>query len=87
MNAPAVKTAFELLIRRQVGDIHHAVGSIRPVRAITPRAWYRTSHLTAVITPVEAEPRSLFERLVLQMRRLIESLVVIDAKHRDRARR
>ena len=57
MDAPAVESALELLIGRQAGNVHDAVGSVRPVGAIASGARHRTGHQAAVVTPVEAEPR------------------------------
>ena len=62
MDAPAVEPAFELLIGREVGDIHDGVGPVRSIGAIASGAWHRTGDQAAVITPVEAEPRGLLRR-------------------------
>src|SRR5437016_2314910 len=41
----------------------------------------RSGHQTAVITPVEAHPRSALPGLILQVSRRVELLVVVDAEH------
>ena len=43
---------------------------------------HRAGNEAAVIPPVEANPWTTLPRLILQMRSLIELLVVIDAEHR-----
>src|ERR1019366_1394236 len=67
-NCPAVESGLELLIRGQTGRVNECVG---PASAIStaPRAWRRAGHQTAVEPPVDADPRELLRRLVLQMRR------------------
>src|ERR1700683_5349694 len=82
MHAPAEESCLELLIRSQAADIHYCAGPIRPVRAIgSSRAGYRTRHQAAIVAPVEAQPRPALPRLVLQVRGLVEFLVVVDAEH------
>lgn len=48
------------------------------VVAISSRARHCTSHQTAVIAPVEAEPRACFPRLILKVSRRVELLVVVN---------
>ena len=48
--------------------------------AIAAGAGNRTGDQTAVISPVEAEPRPALPRLVLQVRGLVEMFVVVDAE-------
>ena len=86
MHAPAVESRLELLIGREAGDIHDRVGPVRPVGAIASRARHRAGHQAAVVAPVEAEPRAASSRLVLQVRGLVELLVVVDAEYADRRR-
>ena len=88
MDATAEDPPCELLIRRQIGNIHYSVSSIWSIGAIFAAcAGHGTGNQTAVITPVEAEPRGLLRRLVLQVSGLIEKLVVVNAEYADRARR
>ena len=63
------------------------VRSVRPVRAVSSRARRRAGHQTAVVAPVEADPRCVLLGLVLQVSGLVEKLVVVDAEHRDCSRR
>ena len=67
MHAAAVQTRLELLIRRQVGNVHNRIRPVRPVGAIPARARRRTGHQAAVIAPVEADPRSPLSDLILQV--------------------
>src|ERR1019366_8114810 len=48
------------------------------------QAWSCTGHQSAVISPVEAEPRPGLPRLVLNMGCLVELLVVVNAEDADR---
>src|SRR5580698_4054029 len=90
MHASAIQSALELLIRRQTGNIHDRIGPVRAIHAISAGAWHFTSHLAAVVVPIETEPRPSFPGLVLQMSGGVENLIVVDAEHfasgRQRAR-
>src|ERR1700679_1854939 len=81
IHGPAIKSAFELLIRRQVGNIHHGIAAIRPIRAISAGTWHFARHHSAVIVPVETQPWSPLPRLVLHMSGGVENLIMIDTKH------
>ena len=89
----ARKSSFELLIggkgnstdvRRDQADVWHAADEHR-TRAIVvgfhPVAGRGASHQTAVIPPIESNPRKFFLRLILQVRGLVETFVVIDAEN------
>src|SRR6266404_9555486 len=67
---PTEQSSLQLLIRRKNSQIH------RP--SIGDRN--RPRHQTAVISPVEADPRPACPGLILQVSRLVELLVVIDAE-------
>src|ERR1700733_13781377 len=79
MHASAIESCFELLIRRDPGYVHRGVGAIWPVRAIPSRARHRTGDQTAIVAPVEAEPRPFLPGLVLQVSGLVKQLIVVDA--------
>ena len=81
IDAAAIEAGLELLIRRQTGNIHDGIGPIRAIGAISTSARHRASHQAAVVSPVEAQPRPPFPRLVLQMGGGVEILVVIDSKY------
>ena len=81
MHAAAVEPSFELLIGREVGDVHHGVGPTGSVGDSAPGAGHRAGHQPAVIAPVEADPRGVLHRLVLQVRGHIVKLVVIDPEY------
>ena len=53
------------------------------LRAIAAEARSLASNQAAVVSPVETEPRTALPGLVLQVGRLIEFLVVVDAERRD----
>src|ERR1017187_692198 len=91
----AEEPRFELLIGSQGSSkrIGHIDGRLSTwgcrLRAIATVARCRASHQSAVIPPVKAQPWSGFPRLILQVRRLIELFVVVNAEgsstlpHRD----
>src|SRR5580658_5223624 len=85
MDTPAVEAPFVLLVGRQRRDIHDAAGSVWPIGAIASGARYRTGHQTAIVTPGEVDPGGLLRRLILQVRGLVELLVVVDTEYADRA--
>src|SRR5580704_3298352 len=80
MHVPAKESGLELLIWRDPGNVDYGVRPIRPIRAIATDTWHRASNQATIVTPVEAEPRSLFPRLVLQVSGLVKILVVVDAE-------
>ena len=87
MHGAAKQSGLKLLIRTESGDIHdvrpaRAAGPSRPIGAIASRTRNRAGYQTAIIPPVEAEPRSALPWLILQMRRLVESFVMIDPERR-----
>src|SRR5580698_8940455 len=65
IHVPAIKPGLELLIGGKYGSVHHRVAPIRTVRAIASGTGRRTSHLSAIESPVEADPRHCFSRLIL----------------------
>src|SRR5580658_6349311 len=81
VHAPAIKSAFELLIRRQIRNVHYGVGPVRAIHAISPGAWHLAGYHSAVVVPVEAKPRSLLPGLVLQMSRGVENFIMVDAEN------
>src|SRR5271166_1096592 len=81
MHAAAVQPSFELLIGRELGNIHYRVSSVRTVVAIAARARNRTRDQAAVEAPVETDPGSPFSDLILQVRGLVEILVVVNAEY------
>ena len=52
-----------------------------PFAATSSRARRRSSHQAAIVSPVEGQPGAAFSRLVLQVSRLVEHLIVVDAEH------
>jgi hypothetical protein len=52
----------------------------RTVSTVASSARSRAGHQAAVIPPVEADPRAVLPGLVLQVSRLIELFIVIDAE-------
>src|SRR5437867_1841230 len=73
--AAAEQARLELLVGSEPAgsEIH------RP----TVRDRYSASYQAAIVSPVEAEPRPVFPRLVLYVSRLVELFVVIDAEWGD----
>src|SRR5882672_5214966 len=69
----AEKACLDLLVGCQARQVYwrRGIGGKR----------YRSGHQAAVITPVEAKPRASLPHLVLDMRSLLELLVVVDAEH------
>ena len=45
--------------------------------------WHRASHQSAVVSPIEAKPRTILPRLILHVRGLVEPLVVVDAERSE----
>ena len=86
MDRPTEESSLELLVGRQTGDIHDGIGPVWTIGAISARARHRTSYEAAIKAPVEADPRQLLRRLVLQVPGCIEKFVMIDAEYTDRAR-
>src|SRR5579862_2703236 len=76
MHAATEKASLELLVGRYPGNVHDRTGPQGTVVTVTARAWHRPCHQAAVVSPGKSEPRLVFPRLILQMRRLIELLVV-----------
>src|ERR1041385_6847732 len=76
-NTVAGQSSLELLIGSEAAPrkVHVAASSIRDRHS--------ARHESAVIAPVEANPRPGFPRLVLQVRRLVELFVVVDAERED----
>src|SRR5713101_2333664 len=60
-------------------------GTARKIHLTTSGACerYRARHQPAVITPVEADPRTRFPRLVLHVGGLVELFVVVDSERGD----
>src|ERR1700728_2201124 len=82
MHAAAVKPALELLVGRQVGNVHHRVASTGSVGAsFASGAGHRASHQTAVKTPVETDPWELCRRLVLHVPGRVMDFVMIDTEY------
>src|SRR6266700_7421969 len=73
--AAAEQARLELLVGSEPAgsEIH------RP----TVRDRYSAGYQAAIVSPVEAEPRPVFPRLVLYVSRLVELFVVIDAEWGD----
>lgn len=69
---PTEQSSLQLLIPSQAGQIHRScrVGC----------KWNRTRHESAVVPPIEANPRPTLPGLILKVRRLIEFLVVINSE-------
>src|SRR5215471_18008688 len=68
----AEKARLKLLVRGQPGNIDR-------IHAVAERN--RSRHKAAVISPVKAHPWTPFPRLILQVGRLVELFVVVDAEH------
>src|SRR5258708_16128894 len=66
---------LQLLVCRKPGQIHRSCR----VRC----EWNRTGDQSAIVPPVEPDPRSVFPGLVLQVRRLVKLFVVVDAEGRS----
>ena len=81
VNAATKESRLELLIWRQRGNVDDRVSPIGTVIAISSSARHRTRNQTAIMAPVEAQPRTPLPRLVLHMSGGVEYLVVIDSKH------
>src|SRR5579863_3524222 len=89
MNAAAVEARLEFLIGGQWSAVANHLDCRLAVqcggsRTVVPRACAvagrRSGHLSAVITPVQSEPRSTFRKLILNAGRLIKLFVVVDAE-------
>src|SRR5580693_4787212 len=99
MHTVAGEPGFEFLIcgqrnRSDVAGYHahirHTSDEDRAragVEGFQTEAGSGTRHETAVITPVEGYPRILLPWLILDVRRLVETFVMIDAKNARRCRR
>src|ERR1035437_10175427 len=81
VGAAAEESGLKLLVGSQVGDVDDGARAIGSIVAIASGAGHRAGDKAAIVTPVEAEPRTLFPGLILQVGRLVEMLVVIDAEH------
>src|SRR5271163_3521954 len=83
-NARAREAGLKLLIGRKAGDVHKSgdlrAGAIAAVAGDWPR------DQTAVVAPVETNPGPEFFRLVLQVRGLVEVLVVVNAEGSEASR-
>src|SRR5215472_3427843 len=86
MNRPTEKPRLKLLIGTDDRSVDDVVAAQRTIRAVATGTRNWASHLSAVIPPVEAKPGALLPRLILQMGRLIEVFVVIDAEDPSRCR-
>ena len=71
--APTEQPSLQLLIPSEPGQVYwsRGVGCERNC----------TGHQSAVIPPIEANPRSTLPRLILEVRRLIEFLVMINSEN------
>src|ERR1700730_11902676 len=70
--AAAEQSSLKLLIRGKTSQVHRSccIGC----------EWHRACNQTAVIAPVEANPRPSLPGLVLQVSRFVELLVVVDTE-------
>ena len=87
MLAPAEESSLKLLVGTQACqvDCRPTIGQRSRSSAIPPETRDGTRHQAAVISPVETDPRATLPRLILQVSRLIELLVVVDAEDHWRA--
>ena len=81
MNRSTEKTRLELLIRTDDGGVDDTGTAQRTIRAIATGAGNVTRNQATIKPPVEAQPGAIFPRLVLQVGRLIELFVVVDAEN------
>src|SRR5579862_548201 len=87
MHGAAEQAGLELLIGADAGHVYYVrapgtAGSQWPIGAVASRARNRASDKAAVVAPVETEPWPALPRLILQMGRLVEYFVVVNAKGR-----
>ena len=87
MNSAAKQASLELLVGSNDRGINHCVAAQWAIRTVPTGTGHRSGDQSAVISPIEPHPRAILPRLVLQVCRLIEFLIVVYTENSGWSRR